>query len=88
LDLLQTTLYILRKNRSLGSDRLMEFCFYFDVMLFSCVLFLGKQTGPNGFFFFFFYALFCCVFILGLVVRLWRRKEIRKMLDLISLIVF
>ena len=86
MDLLQTTLYILRKNRSLGFDRLMEFCFYFDVMLFSCVLFLGKQTGANGFFFF--YALFCCVFVLGLVVRLCRRKEIRKMLDLISLIVF
>jgi hypothetical protein len=59
-------------------------------MLFSYVLFLGKQTGANGFFFFFFFfcALFCCVFILGLVVRLWRRKEIKKMLDLISLIVF
>ena len=64
----------------------MEFCFYFDVMLFSCVLFLGKQIGANGFFFFF--ALFCYVFILGLVVRLWRRREIKKMLDLISLIVF
>jgi hypothetical protein len=78
LDLLQTTLYILRKNRSLGSDRLMEFCFYFDVMLFSCVLFLGKQTGANGFFFFFFLCIILLCFRFGSCCEIMEKKRDSK----------
>ena len=50
-------------------------------MLFYCFFFFSL-VGKQGLMGIFLFALFCCVFILGHVVRLLRRKEIVKMLDL------
>ena len=49
LDLLGTTLFISMKKNNFGSDGLVGFCVLCDVMLFYCVIFLGMQTGTNGF---------------------------------------
>ena len=51
------------KNNYFGSDRLVGFCVFCNVMLFYCVIFLSMQTWTNGFvlivfvFYFSFYIL-------------------------------
>ena len=37
------------KKNYFGSDGLVGFCVFYDVMLFYCVIFLSMQTGTNGF---------------------------------------
>ena len=72
------------KKNYFGSDGLVGFCVFCDVMLFYCVIFLSMQTRTNGFVLL--VSVFLCIilffFIWVLVARLYMTKQIVEMLDL------
>ena len=49
LHLLGTILFILMKKNYFGSNGLVGFCVFRDVILFYCVIFLSMQIETNGF---------------------------------------